>query len=269
MRSKLTIVLLLLTGLHSQAQELTPFGSFKIGFNPVSVSIDRQGYLYFANQSGTINKLDKQGNLKYHFSPQKQGAPTILEAWQGLRTFVYYKNFQEYVLMDRFLNPSERFPININQISTFSGLASLAGDNNLWLINDQNLTLSKIDINNQEVLIENKLNLNLAFYDFDIRFIRDYQNQLFIADSNHGILVFDNLGNYIRNVTDSGVDFFTFSKENILFIRKGRLFIIDLYTKRKREISLPNLPYQFVLMENNQIFLVHHDTVDIFEVNLN
>jgi len=43
--------------------------------------------------------------------------------------------------------------------------------------------------------------------------------------------------------------------------------MIDLYKKTKREISLPDLPYQFVLMENNLIFLVRNQTVDIFKVN--
>lgn len=263
------LTLLLCFSLTTEAQELTPLKTFKIGFKPVAASMDRQGFLYFASQSGTINKVNKEGKLQYHFSPQKQGAPTILEAWQGLRTFVYYKNYQEYILMDRFLNASERFSIDFNQISNFSGLATLAGDNNIWLINDQNLMLSKIDINDREVLIENRLNLRLDFSNLDIRFIRAYQNQLFIADANQGILAFDNLGNFMSRITNKGVDFFSFSKDNILFIQQGVLTLLDLYTKEKREVSLPDLPYQFVLMENNQIFLVYNDTVNTFRLSLN
>jgi len=229
--------------------------------------MDRQGYLYFSNNQGAIDKFDKKGNQIYHYSPQKQGTPTLIEAWQGLRTFVYYQNFQEYLLLDRFLNASERYPINSNQISDFSGLVTLANDNNLWILNSQELSLKKIDINDRELLIDNKLNLSLDIDAWDIKFIRSYQNYLFIGDAKEGIFVFDNLGNYSEKITGQGVDFFTFAGDEIVFLSDQKLQTIHLYDKTKREISLPDLPYQFVLMENNQIFLVHNKTVEVYRIN--
>ncbi len=267
MKVSLTIFLTLFLGQHLLAQNLTKERSFKIGYTPTTASIDRQGYLYFSNDQGAIDKFDQAGTVVYHFSPQKQGTPTIIDAWQGLRTFVYYKNFQEYLLLDRFLNASERYRIDNNQISNFSGLATLASDNNLWTLNDQELSLIKLDINDREVLVENKLNLSLDVEDWDVKFIRSYQNYLFIGDSKEGILAFDNLGTFVEKITTRRTDFFTFNKDEIVFISNGRLYMIHLYKKTKREISLPDLPYQFVLMENNQIFLVHNQTVEVYKIN--
>lgn len=249
------------------AQGIEKVRSFKIDYTPTTASIDRQGYLYFSNDQGAIDKVDQDGNIVYQFSPQKQGTPTLIDAWQGLRTFVYYRSFQEYLLLDRFLNPSERYRVDNSQLSNFSGLATFASDNNLWVLNDQELTLVKVDINDREVLVENKLNLSLDLEDWDIQFIRAYQNYLFIGDSKEGILAFDNLGTFVEKVTDHSTPFFTFHKDEIVFISGQKLHLIGLYKKTKREISLPDLPYQFVLMENNLIFLVHNQTVDVFKLN--
>lgn len=267
MKLKLTILLSLATVQFVVAQELTKVRSFQIDYTPTAASLDRQGFLYFSNDQGAIDKLDENGKVVYHYSPQKQGTPTLIDAWQGLRTFVYYESFQEYLLLDRFLNASERYRVNDNQISNFSGLATLASDNNLWILNDQEQSLLKVDINDREILAENRLNLSLDIQNWDIQFIRSYQNYLFMADAKEGILAFDNLGTYVEQITVLETDYFTFHKDNIVFLNAKKLHLIDLYKKTKREISLPDLPYQFVLMENNQIFLVHNQTVDVFKLN--
>lgn len=267
MKVSLTILISFLMSQYLLAQGIEKVRSFKIDYTPTTASIDRQGYLYFSNDQGAIDKVDQEGNIVYHFSPQKQGTPTLIDAWQGLRTFVYYRSFQEYLLLDRFLNASERYRVDNSQLSNFSGLATFASDNNLWVLNDQELTLVKVDINDREVLVENKLNLSLDIEDWDIQFIRSYQNYLFIGDSKEGILAFDNLGTFVEKVTDHSTSFFTFYQDDLVFISAQKLHFIDLYKKTKREISLPDLPYQFVLMENNLIFLVHNQTVDVFEFN--
>lgn len=269
MKVSLTILISLLLSQYPLAQKIEKISSFKIEFTPTTASIDRQGFLYFSSQQGAIDKLDQSGNIIYHFSPQKQGTPTLIDAWQGLRTFVYYQDFQEYLLLDRFLNASERYTINNERISNFSGLSTLSNDNNLWILNDQELSLSKININDRETYVENNLNLSLNQQGWDIKFIRSYQNYLFIADQKGGIFAFDNLGTFVEKISDLGTDFFTFHKNDIVFLKGNNLHLIDLYKKTKREISLPNLPYQFVLMENNQIFLVNNQMVDVYRVSWN
>ncbi|MFY0592778.1 hypothetical protein [Roseivirga sp.] len=253
---------------HLSGQEIAIDQSFDIGYEPIAASFDRQGHLYFAKSGGGIDKFDQNGKILYHFSPQKKGEPTIIEAWQGLRTFVHYRNFQEYLFLDRFLNSSERYSLDFSQSRNFSGLVTLSGDNNLWAINDQDQSLQKIDINNQEILFETKLNLSLEYEYLDIQFIRAYQNYLFISDASLGILMFDNLGNYVdRLISNEGIAFFSFYKNELIFLQENKLRQIDLYTKKEREISIPDLPYQFAFMENNKLLLIRNQTVDIIKIN--
>ncbi|WP_141719804.1 hypothetical protein [Roseivirga misakiensis] len=242
--------------------------SFDIDYKPVMASIDRQGNLYFANAGGAIDKYDQDGKLLYHFSPQRKSKPSIIEAWQELRIFVHYKDLQQYLFLDRFLNNSERYSLDFSQSNNFSGHVTLSGDNNLWAINEQELSLQKIDINNQEVLFETKLNLQLDFDHLEVQFIRDYQNYLFISDAELGVLMFDNLGNYIEQIIPKAdIAFFSFSKNELIYLTHRKLILRDIYTKKEREIRIPDLPYQFAFMENNKLFLIRNQTVDLVKIN--
>jgi len=80
LKVRTTILLLLLLSQYALAQNLEKVSSFKIGFAPTTASVDRQGYLYFSNDQGVIDKFDKDGKVVYHFSPQKQGTPTLIDA---------------------------------------------------------------------------------------------------------------------------------------------------------------------------------------------
>ena len=248
-------------------QTLEKQSSFLLPFEPVTGSIDRQGHLYFASIEGSIEKYDQSGKLLYHFSPQKKATPSLVEAWQGLRVFAYYQAFQEYLFLNRFLTDSERYNLDQLNLSRFNGLVTLGADNNLWLFNSNTLTLSKVDIQNGETLLENILSLSINFKSIQPTFIREYQNLVFISDKQHGILIFDNLGNFIESMEIKGLEFFSFNSNELIAISEGKIVLIDIYTKRKREISTANLSYQLVFMENNQLIALSGNTVDILSIN--
>lgn len=266
MKVKLTIAALF-THCLLLCQEAKLVQQFTLPFEPVAASIDRQGHLYFASSEGVIEKYDQKGNLEYHFSPQKKATPTLIEAWQGLRVFVYYQGFQEYLFLNRFLTDSERYNLNRFNTSQPNGLATLSADNNLWLLNSGNLTLSKLDLNNGETLFEDYLSLTLKDQNIEPEFIREYQNLLFLSDSKGFVLVFDNLGNFVEKIEAPNNGFLTFSKNLLVTHSKGKTYLTDIYSIKKREISNANLSYRFVFMENDLLFAVSGKRVDILSIN--
>ncbi|WP_420385720.1 hypothetical protein [Roseivirga sp.] len=268
MKARLIILLLLsASSFLAQAQQIKSKGSFKLSFEPVAASIDRQGYLYFASDEGVIEKYNQSGELQYHFSPRKKARPSLLEAWQGLRVFVYYQGFQEYLFLNRFLTESERYNLQRFNLSQFNGIATLSADNNLWLIDSNSLTLIKLDLQSGEKLLDNVLSLSLNTSGIDPLFMREYQNLLFISDAKNGLLVFDNLGNYVETLTEDSPSFFSFSRNEIIYTQKQNMILMDIYSKTKREISTADLSYEIVFMENNQVFALSGNRVDILSLN--
>ena len=264
-RTFLSFGFLLTLTLALQGQKLTKLKSFELPYTPESVSIDRQGHFYIAFKNGSIDKYDTQGNNLYHFSPIKNGYPTLIEAWQGLRVFNYYPDFQEYLFLDRFLNNSERFRLP-SDINTFNSLATISGEDDLWVINAQELSLKKIDLPTNQVVIDNPFNLNIESADFNFSHIREYQNQLFISDAASGLLIFDRFGNFISQESLQGISYFSFYRNELLYLDKNYLKLFDIYTKKKREIELPDPSFKFVLMENNFLICIADSRVDIFRI---
>jgi hypothetical protein len=269
LKSSLAISLLFfLSTLSVRSQEWKKIDSvdFKVAVD--QVSIDRQGNIYISNVEGAIEKYDRNGILKRHFSSNKKSKSSLIEAWQGLRVFTFYKDFQEYQLLDRLLNNSERYTLDDQKIAGFSSMATMAADNNIWLLDARALSLKKIDINNQEVILETSFSLNLPSPSYDFTFMREYQNLLFIADQKSGILVFDNIGNYLETLDLGAVEHFTFNESNLVTLKGNKLLTFDVYTKLKREISLPDSSFfSFVLMENTRIFLFSMNQLFIYELN--
>ncbi|WP_132644080.1 hypothetical protein [Roseivirga ehrenbergii] len=267
MKLRLTLFILIICQLTAFAQDWKSLKSIKLNNLAHQVSIDRQGNLYVSSLNGAIDKYSINGELQSHYSPTKKSSPHIIEAWQGLRVFVFYKDFQEYSFFDRFLSESERYTFG-NQLAVSSvSLSTIAADNNIWVLNAQELSLKKIDTNSNEVISETNLNLILKNKTHDFTYIREYQNLVFISDSKNGLLVFDNIGNYLETLPLFNISFFSFKDSSLISIQNGKMIYFDIYTKQKKEVSLPDPSYTFVLMENKRVFLFKKETLDIFELN--
>ena len=263
---KLTLLFVLLASFGLEAQELTKIKTFELTAAPQSISIDRQGNFYIATRRGEIDKYDIDGNLTHQFSPQKRGNATLVEAWQGPSVFLYYKDFQEFTILDRFLSNSQQYPLP-EDLSSFSSLATISGDGNLWLIDAQNLSLKKIDSPSNQVIIDNPFNFNSNSDTYSFSHIREYQNQLFISDPNQGVMVFDLFGNFSELINLPGIEYFNFVNDELIYLREQKAVLINVYNKQKREIELPDLSYKYILMENSVLICVTESTVDLFQLN--
>ena len=268
LRTNIILIFLVFSSFAVSAQVWEKITTVDLNQNMEQVSIDRQGNLYMVVESGAIEKYNRNGVFQRHFSPNKKSNPSLIEAWQGLRVFVFYKDFQEYLFLDRLMNSSERYTLENEKIAGYSSIATIAADNNLWVLDAQALSLKKIDINNQEIINETFLSLNLSPSDFDFTIMREYQNLLFIGDRKNGVLVFDNIGNYLETLPLKEIEYFSFNGTNLIAHEGANLLLFDIYKKQKREVSLPDSShYSFVLMENTRVFLFSSSRLDIYELN--
>jgi hypothetical protein len=263
---RLIILLALLSSIGLDAQELTKIKTIELKAPPQSISIDRQGNFYIATRRGEIDKYDIDGNLTYQFSPQKRGNATLVEAWQGPSVFLYYKDFQEVTILDRFLSNSKHYALP-EEFSSFSSLTTISGDGNLWLIDSQSLSLKKIDIPSNQAIIDNPFNFNFDSDAYSFSHIREYQNQLFISDPNQGLMVFDLFGNFSELIKIPGIEYFNFVNDELIYLHEQKAVLINVYNKQKREIRLPDLSYKYILMENNLLICVTESKVDLFQFN--
>jgi len=232
--------------------------------SPDKVSVDRYNNIFVCDGDGNVNKYDTAGNTKLTYSPQKIGSISLIEAWNSVKIFLFYKDFQEYVMLDRFLAPISIYNFDLSSIG-FARTATLAADNNLWIIDDSDFSLKKHDIQLQTITIETPLDLLLDARDYDINFMREYQNMLFINDYNSGILVFDNLGNYKKKLPFTRLESFGFLNEELYYLKDNKIHLFHLYNFNTRTIQLPeDKIFINVIVFENQVYLFSEDYFFIY-----
>ncbi len=228
-------------------------------------SQDTYGHLYISDVKGNINKYDSTGKFLLNYSPQKLGNVTLLEASNTIRIFVFYRDFQEYTMLERFLGPMPNSALDEEQVG-FARQATLGSDYNLWIIDETDFTLKKYDRQFNKVLFKTPLELLLDPRDYDINFLREYQNNLYVNDKNSGLLVFDTFGSYKKRIGFKGLDFFSFHEDELYYMQNDTLFFFDLYLFTTREIPLPaGKKYKRVFWHNRKMYGIRQDGIDIYE----
>jgi hypothetical protein len=226
------------------------------------VSLDNYQNIYVTNSKGLILRYDTLlQKIGTNYSPEKNAAISLLEARNPLRIFAFYRDFQEYALLDRFLTVVNITKFNeqaTGQEIGFARLAAPSSDNQLWVLDDSDFSLKKFDTQNEKTIFKTPLDLLLGTSNYDMVFLTEYQNQVFLVDKNSGILIFDNMGNFRRKIAIKNLNHICFDNYWICFTDGYQIIKEHLYQEETQKITLP-IQYQQVtkkiLVIKNKVLL--------------
>lgn len=234
---------------------------------PVSVSIDRYNHIFTSDQQGNVYKYDSTANILQVYSSQKVAGVPMIEAWPTIQIFIFYRDLQRFTFLNRFLTePQQSAGFDPGKIG-FGRAATIASDDQLWIFDESDFSLKKLNPVTQQLSLHVPLGLILTAANYNINHMREYQNLLFVNDINSGILIFDNFGNYKKKLPFTEVRYFSFYGNELYVIDKNTLHFFDLYTLSRRSIALPagiNFDYalvfdtQIVLFSKNKIYIYQH-----------
>jgi len=201
-------------------------------------SLDRRGTLYVADAQNNVRQYGADGQLLNTYSPPLPGHVAQIEAWNTTKILVFYDDRQELLLLDRFAAPISRF----NLLDLLDGTAratTLAPDDRLWLLNESDLTLRQFDPAQPRNTRNTPLDLLIGRSKPDFRFLREYQNNLYLVDRVNGIYVFDNLGNYRKKLPFTNLTTVGFRGDELYFVADGAVQLFHLYNLTQRTLPLP------------------------------
>jgi hypothetical protein len=117
-------------------------------------TVDNLENIYLVNNnSNQLKKLNSNGDSAGVFNNvRKYGKLYSIDATNPLKILLYYKNFSTVVVLDRFLNVRNTINLGKKNIFKVKAIAS-SYDNNIWLFDEGDTKLKKID-DNGEVLLE-------------------------------------------------------------------------------------------------------------------
>ena len=237
----------------------------KEGINQISLT--RQGQILASDAQSNIFLIDSTGKLLYQFSPRRPGKIHLLEGWNGLRPFAFYRDFQEFILLDRFLladGPSQIDP----EKTGYARLVAPALDGNLWILDESNFILKKVDIRNQQTIFSTPLDLALGAKNYDISFMREYENQLYLVDKQGNTLLFDQMGNFRKRLPFQKTDWIGFLGEEVYCLESYTLRFFNPYSlkTRKKPVPVELKGAKRVVINQNRLFWLDEKGLRIYKV---
>lgn len=204
------------------------------------MQVDIANNIYVITASNQLKKYSAALDSMAVFNDvKKYGYPSQIDVTNPLRTLLYYKNFSSIVLLDRLLSP--RNTINLRQQNIF-GVSAIANayDNNIWLFDEQEFKLRKIDETGRSIMetTDWRTLLNDAPTP---QTIIDNNNFVYLYDAQRGFYLFDYYGTYKTYLPFKGWKNITVNKGRLMGIATNTLYVYDVATMVEKKYSLPEI----------------------------
>ncbi|MBI1191859.1 MAG: hypothetical protein GC205_01605 [Bacteroidetes bacterium] len=201
------------------------------------LSLDGLGNLFTVSEGGEVRRYREDGALLYRFSEVRLGRVGSLDVSNALRVLVYYPDYLTAVLLSNTLAISGE--INFRKLG-FNKIRAvgLARDGQLWLYDEANFELIKIDERGQVIRRSEPLNYVLGL-DLQPQQLIERNDRLFLRDPQHGILVFDLFGTYEYRFGGEGVTHMQIFAEQVLYENSKGVFFHDLRSLAEGPFQMP------------------------------
>ncbi|GAA3921614.1 hypothetical protein [Hymenobacter algoricola] len=232
---------------------------------PGAASVDRRGNLYVADAQDNIHQYGADGQALNVYSPPQPGHTAQIEAWNTSKILVFYDDRQQVLLLDRFMAPITQVRLTDfldGQIRT----ATLAPDDRLWLFNESDLTLRQFDPSPQRLTLSTPLDLIIGRSKPDFRFLRQYQNNLYLLDRTSGVFVFDNLGNYRKKLPFLGLSTLGFRDDELYYLTENTVHFFHLYNFTERTLLVYVPQVQQVLFGEQYAYVLTPASILVYKL---
>ncbi len=249
----------------------TSTDSFRLEqFIPGSYSmmdVDMLNNIYLVTAGNQLKKLNPNGDSLAVFNDvKKYGNPSSLDVTNPLKVLLYYKNFATVVILDRLLSP--RNNINFRQQNIFSVKAiGTSYDNNIWLFDEQDLKLKKI--NESGKLLTETTDWRLLMNEVPApEKIIDANNFVYLYDPEKGFYVFDYYGTYKNNLPFLHWENISIGANGLAGFSGKQFFTYPLQSMALKTYNLPVFfrDYSSIRAMNGKIYLLKKDGVAIYSV---
>ncbi len=232
-----------------------------------SFEVDVYGNMFVVTASNQLKKISPAGDSISVFNDVKRyGNPSLIDVSNPLKILLYYKNFATAVFLDRLL--TLRGSLNFRTSNIFAAKAvATSYDNQIWLFDEQDFTLKKIDELGKLLLSSNDLRNQLGVTPFASTII-DRENVVYVYDINQGFFLFDYYGAYKKTISVTGWEDVNVSGDVLYGFKEGKLCVYNSATLIEKKFELPKafLKNKMLKAINGKLYLLAEDGIYVFEI---
>jgi hypothetical protein len=230
-------------------------------------ALDKLDNLYIISSTGQVKKFGAWGDSVGVFNGVRAyGKLSAIDVSNPLKPLLFYKDFSNVVVLDRFL--ANRASLNLRQYNILQPTAiGLSYDNNIWVFDQFDYKLKKVD---------EAGNLLLQTDDFRQLFGQSFAPQkiindngfVYLADSANGIFVFDNYGTYKRKVLLKNWSTIDVWNGMIVRLSQNAVWVYNPTNFTERTISLSSkfTPYLQAFTSTNKLLTISSDSLRIYRI---
>jgi len=260
--------ILIFSSLLLNAQEDTAFKLLRtINGDIVDFAVDNLDNVYLFNSTNQLKKLNAHGDSVAVYNDVKRyGRAAYIDVSNPLRLLLYYKDFSTIVTLDRLLNIRSVIDLRKNNILQVKAIG-LAYDNNIWLYDEVNSKLKKIDEQGKTVL--ETPDFRLLFGDAPSpESIFDRDGYVYMYDPLKGVYVFDYYGALKNKILITGWKDFRVAGKYIYGITNDTLQRYQITTFRvdDEKLAPPLWPVISLGFTPTRLYALKKDAVEIYSL---
>ena len=161
----------------------------------VSFSVNNIGEIFLINQDNQLIKLDnKWDSIGVYNEISKYGILTYVDAKNPWRTLLYYKDYATIVLLDKYLNEVTKINLRLNNLYQANAI-NVSYDNNIWLYDEQEQKLKKIDESGKLLSETNDFRQLFSSAPTPV-LLKDRDRFVYLYDPTKGLYIFDYYGSF-------------------------------------------------------------------------
>ena len=263
------LCIILLYGLVTTAQDSIRFKKIEeLSGSYTSFQVDLLGNKYVLSSNNQLKKLSPRGDSIGVFNDvRRYGKLYSIDATNPLKCLLYYKSFSTIVVLDRFLQPINTIDLRRQSIFQVQAIAT-SYDNKIWVYDEQNQQLKKVDDNGQVLL--STPDLRMVFDDLPSPDkIMDQDGYVYLYDRQKGVYIFDIYGAFKNKLSYTGFRHFFVMGKTIAGITEDEIVFYAMGTLSEKRAPLPctNPEATFVVMPN-RLYVLRKDKIEVYQYAL-
>lgn len=235
--------------------------------NYIYLNVDVLDNIYLITSGNQLKKLNSKGDSLAVFNDvKKYGNPSYVDVSNPLKILLYYKNFSTVVILDRLL--TMRNAINFRKQNIFSVKAvATSYDNNIWLFDEQDNKLKKVDDDGKVLQESTDLRLLVDSVPSPSQII-DSEDLVYLYDEKKGFYIFDYYGALKNNLPFLNWQNTAIARKKMYGFSGNKLFSYELSSLNLKQYELPSFfsNYQFIKAINGKVYLLKEDGIEIYSV---
>ena len=223
---------------------------------------DLQGNIYLSTRQGSIIKFDSSYHQLVSYATDKVIPLVSLNVSNRFRIFGFYNTNQSYIILDQHLRLLNENLIDPSLIGN-AVAACFASDQTIWIFDELDFSLKKLNPSLNQVSIHIRLPLVLGAESYLVTQLEEHQNRNYINNSEDGIYVFDAFGNFLKKMDISTSHLFKIFREKLYYIDHSMVKTIHLYTNEIEIIPWIKDPDKLltIIINENLILGIYPDSI--------